>query len=97
MIEAKEEADTSQVDIMNTTVLKIYELLDDVVNGKNSLSVRVAGYGLTKAGGALSGTSLTGGTLSSLSYSDDAAQIVAGVNSAHTNSTVDLGGWVTTI
>ena len=57
MIEAKEEAEANQVDVLNATVLKIYKLLDDVSTGKSSLAVRVNNYGLTKASG---GTSLGG-------------------------------------
>jgi hypothetical protein len=47
MIEAKEEAEATQIDYINTNVLKIYELLDEVANGKRSLSVKITGYGLT--------------------------------------------------
>lgn len=49
MIEAKEEEADAPVRIINTTVLKIYELLDDVAHGKSSLSVKVSGYGLTSS------------------------------------------------
>ena len=51
MVEAKEEAEANQVDMLNETVLKIYELLDDVAKGKSSFKVQVDGYGLTKGGG----------------------------------------------
>lgn len=57
VIEAKAEAEATQIDFINTNVLKIYELLDEVANGKRSLSVKVAGYGLTNLG---SNTSLNG-------------------------------------
>lgn len=59
MIEAKEEEEANQVNVLNTTVLKIYELLDDVAHGSGSFKVKVEGYGLTKASsksaGALGG------------------------------------------
>lgn len=48
MIEAKEEAEANEVDVLNNTVIKIYELLDDVANGNSSFTVQVEGYGLTK-------------------------------------------------
>jgi DNA repair exonuclease SbcCD ATPase subunit len=47
MIEAKEEAEANQIDFINTNVLKIYELLDEVTSGKRSFSVKNIGYGLT--------------------------------------------------
>lgn len=53
MIEAKEEEPANQVDMLNTYVLKIYELLNDVAQGNKSLSVKMAGYGLI--GGSSSG------------------------------------------
>jgi hypothetical protein len=54
MIEAKEEEPANQVDMLNTYVLKIYELLNDVAQGNKSLSVKMAGYGLI--GGNSSGS-----------------------------------------
>lgn len=54
MIEAKEEEPANQVDMLNTYVLKIYELLNDVAQGNKSLSVKMAGYGLI--GGSSSGS-----------------------------------------
>ena len=53
MIEAKEEEEANQVTVLNDTVIKIYELLDDVVSGKQSLKVKVEEYGLTRSGGSL--------------------------------------------
>lgn len=57
MIEAKEEAETNQVDILNSYVIKIYSLLDEVAHGNRSLNVKVAGYGLigTNSSGAQGG------------------------------------------
>ena len=84
MIEAKEEAEATQIDFINTNVLKIYELLDEVANGKRSLSVKVAGYGLTNLG---SNTSLNG-----------AQAGVAGLlsnNAANNSSNNPLGGGFT--
>jgi hypothetical protein len=91
MIEAKEEAETNQIDTINTTVLKIYELLDGVTSGKSSFKVTVEGYGLTKAGSSGAGSGAMAG--------------VAGLNSANggntsTSSTsgiggnIDIGNWI---
>ena len=65
MIEAKEEAEADEIDILNTTILKIYELLDDVAHGNSFFRVRVDDYGLTKAsngGDALGGVTGLGGS-----------------------------------
>ena len=51
MIEAKEEAEATAIDYINTNVLKIYELLDEVTSGKRNFNVKVAGYGLTSLSG----------------------------------------------
>lgn len=87
MIEAQEEAEANQIDILNNTVLKIYELLDEVVNGNGSVRVKVEGYGLTKSNssgsmGGVAGLSGSGG------YSG------SGVNSTSVTSNIDLGGWI---
>lgn len=55
MIEAKEEEEANKVDILNSAVIKIYELLDDVAHGSGSLKVKIDGYGLTSAGRGASG------------------------------------------
>lgn len=47
MIKAKEEEPANQVDVLNGTVLKIYELLDSVTKGDRTIRVRVDSYGLT--------------------------------------------------
>jgi hypothetical protein len=90
MIEAKEEAETNQVDILNTTVLKIYELLDDVAHGNSSLTVKVEGYGLTRAGsgGAQGGLAGLGNNSSSGAGSS--------INSSSSSGGLDLGGWTST-
>jgi hypothetical protein len=49
MIKAKEEEPANQVDVLNGTVLKIYELLDSVTKGDRTIRVRVDSYGLTGA------------------------------------------------
>ena len=67
VIEAKEEAGATQIDFINTNVLKIYELLDDVASGKRSLNVKVAGYGLTNLGSNTSLSGAQGGVASLLS------------------------------
>lgn len=105
MIEAKEETEANQVDMLNSTVLKIYELLYDVAQGNSSLRVRVDSYGLTKVGsssamggldGALSNSTSTsgGGSLGSsgagISYSESGS-----VSSGGARGGVDFGGWTT--
>jgi hypothetical protein len=62
MIEAQEEARATQIDFINTNVLKIYELLDEVATGKRSLNVRVSGYGLTSPSRSTSIGGVQGGT-----------------------------------
>ncbi len=59
MIKAKEEEPANQVDVLNGTVLKIYELLDSVTKGNRTIRVRVDSYGLTGTGHT--NTSLNGG------------------------------------
>lgn len=110
MIEAKEEAEENQVDILNTAVIKIYELLDDVAHGSGSLKVRVEGYGLTKAGnsggssGALGGvealnsaTMNSGGGLSNglgASSGSSYSFSTGGVNSGGVGGSIDTGAWI---
>lgn len=98
MIEAQEEASVNQIDTINTTVLKIYELLDDVVHGSGSLRVKVEGYGLTKAGtgGAQGGVSgiLNSGSGGNVSYSTSGSGVLTG-NGTALNGSVDFGGWTT--
>lgn len=106
MVEAQEEAEANQIDSLNTTVLKIYELLDDVAHGNSYFRVKVEGYGLTKASGnsalggvsalenlgsSSSGSSVSSGSSSGSSLSD------GGVNSNSLGSSVSLGGWTATI
>ena len=62
MVEAQEEEGANQLDSINTTVIKIYELLDDVANGNRSMRVKVESYGLTTSTGALGGVSALGST-----------------------------------
>lgn len=45
MIQAKEEAEENQVDVLNSYVLKIYTLLEEVVSGTSSIRVRTSGIG----------------------------------------------------
>ena len=104
MVEAQEEAQATQIDSINTTVLKIYELLDDVAHGSSTLKVKVEGYGLTKAGG---GSSLGGvSALNNLSNSFGGGGITGssssglsntGVNSGGIGGNIDFGGWTTVI
>lgn len=61
MIEAKEEAEATQIDFINANVLKIYELLDEVTTGKRNFTVKVANYGLTGLDGRTSLSKSQGG------------------------------------
>lgn len=107
VVEALEEAEETQIDTINATVLKIYELLDDVAHGNSSLSVRVEGYGLTKSsssnslGGvsALDGLSSSSSSLSnSNNYSTSGGGFASsGVNSGGINKNIDFGGWTTVL
>ncbi len=98
MIEAKEEAEANQVDVLNTTVVKMYELLEAVASGKSSFNVRVEGYGLTKASsGAQGGVSALGNDGSSGGGGNNILTATAGsVNSSGVSGSVTLGGWTTT-
>lgn len=51
MIQAKEEAEENQVDVLNSYVLKIYTLLEEVVSGTSSIRVRTSGIGGSHSGG----------------------------------------------
>ena len=104
MIEAKEEAEANQVDVLNETVIKIYELLDDVANGGGSFKVKVEGYGLTKAGGggaSLGGLSAAANADSgsgggySLTSTGSGAFSDGSMNSAGMGGSVNIGGWTT--
>ena len=81
MIEAKEEAEANQIDFINTNVLKIYELLDEVTSGKRNFTVKVSGYGLTSLSGTTSLSSAQGGVSGLLSN-----------NAANTNGSNSLSG-----
>lgn len=105
MIEAKEEADANEVNVLNNTVLKIYELLDEVAHGSDSFKVQVEGYGLTKSGSnkalskALGGTdylSDSASSGSSGSTSSSGGLSSGGVNSTGVSGHISLGGWTTT-
>ena len=77
MIEAKEEEETNKVDFLNQTVLKIYELLDDVAHGNGSFKVRMDNYGLisSKNGSSSSSSSSLGSSGSSGSSSSSSSGI----------------------
>jgi hypothetical protein len=104
MIKAKEEEPTNQIDTINTSVLKIYELLDDVAKGSKTLRVRVDNYGLT---GDNKSTKSSQGGVNSLSGNASDILSNAGISSGGTtNSTgsnfssngtsstvTSLGGW----
>jgi hypothetical protein len=93
MVEAKEEEEANQVNVLNTTVLKIYELLDDVAHGNGCFRVKVEGYGLTKAG---AGNSSLGG-VGALDNSSSSTLSSGGVNSKSISGSIDFGGWTTTM
>jgi hypothetical protein len=104
MIEAQEEAEETQVDTINTTVLKIYEILDDVAHGNGCFRVKVEGYGLTKAGGgfmggvnALDSLISDSGTGSGISAGVATGGLAGGgVNSGSAGGSINFGGWTTT-
>jgi hypothetical protein len=95
MIEAKEEEEANQVDVLNQTVIKMYELLDAVATGKSSFNVRVEGYGLTKAGLgssnalAASAVGVTGGS----NYSSSSGI----TNSEGLSGNASISGWTTSV
>jgi hypothetical protein len=101
MVEAKEEEEANYINVLNTTVLKIYELLDDVANGKGHFRVKVEGYGLTRAGssGSLGGV----GALDSLGSQSSGSNggghgystSVGSFNTNSINGNLDFGGWTT--
>ena len=100
MIEAKEEAESNDVNVLNNTVIKIYELLDEVAHGSGSFKVQVEGYGLTKSSGgsnlgkALAGVNALGDT--GVAVRNNGASIAtAGVNSTDIGGHINLGGWTT--
>jgi hypothetical protein len=103
MVEAQEEEEANQINVLNATVLKIYELLDDVAHGNGYFRVKVESYGLTKAGsssaqggvGALG--SLGGGSDYSGNGSSGSNLSNGGVNYGGINGSVDFGGWTTVI
>jgi hypothetical protein len=98
MIEAKEEEEANKVDVLNSYVIKIYELLDDVATGKSSFKVKVDGYGLTRAGSSSGGL---GGASGAASTSGNSIGAGVGGSGAGVGSTpsfggggiVDFGGW----
>lgn len=99
MIEAKEEEEANKVDFLNETVLKIYELLDDVASGKSSFKVQVDGYGLTKSStksnAAMGGIAGLEGD-SATSSGNSASSSGGGVNTGGVGGGVDFGGWTST-
>jgi hypothetical protein len=103
MIEAKEEEEANQIDMINNNVLKIYELLDDVTRGNRSLTVRVESYGLTRAGssspqggtGALENLANTGNGLSSGGSASNGT--IGNVTSSGISGNIDFGGWTTVV
>ena len=106
MVEAQEDAEATQIDSINTTVLKIYELLDDVAHGNSYFRVKVEGYGLTKAGsssGSLGGVGALDNLTTSSNYSTSGSGSGSGslsrggVNSGVIGGSINFGGWTTVI
>lgn len=95
MIEAQEENEHTELDTLNETTLKIYELIHDVVQGKDTFKVKVVDYGLTTNGRSSGSGSANGGT-------DGVARLAARAMGAgggyqgdlNTHTAGDLGGWV---
>lgn len=96
MIEAKEEEEANKVDVLNQTVLQIYEILNDVANGDKSFKVKVEGYGLTKAGssstGALGGVN-GAGAAGGGGISNAGGGGGGSANGGGVGGSLDLGGW----
>jgi hypothetical protein len=97
MIEAKESEEANQIDVLNTTVLKIYELLDDVANGDKSLRVKVDTYGLTKIASGSSSLAGINNLVNNIANSDSTFTSGYGVNSGVVSGNVSLGGWTSTM
>lgn len=106
MVEAQEEAEANEVNVLNTTVLKIYELLDDVAHGGGCFRVKVDSYGLTKAGssnsiggvGALGNLSDNGSAFGGNQNSTSGSSLSGGgVNSGGFGGNIDFGGWTMTM
>ena len=99
MIEAKEEEEANKVDVLNQTVLQIYEILNDVANGDKSFKVKVEGYGLTKAGssgtGALGGVNGAGAAGGGSGISNAGNGGGGSANGGGLGGSLDLGGWTT--
>lgn len=103
MVEAQEEEEANQINVLNATVLKIYELLDDVAHGNSYFRVKVDNYGLTRTGGssAQGGVNalgnLSGGSEGTGSSSSGSSLSSGGVNYGGINGSIDLSGWTTVI
>jgi hypothetical protein len=95
MIEAKEEEEANQVTVLNDTVIKIYELLDDVAKGNSTFRVKVEGYGLTNVGSSGTSSGALGG-VDALNRNNGGSNSTSGngVNSGGVSGSVDFGGWV---
>ena len=107
MVEAQEAEEANEINTLNMTVLKIYELLDDVAHGNGCFRVKVDNYGLTKAGstsaqggasalGALSSSDSTSSNSIGGSSSSSSNSIASGgVNYGGINGSINFGGWTT--
>lgn len=101
MIEAQEEEEANDLDVLNATVLKIYELLDDVAHGSGYFRVKVDNYGLTKGSSSSSQGGVAG--VNSLTNLANSGALGSSVNSAGSvdysnfGGSVSLGGWTASV
>ncbi len=101
MVEAQEDAESNQVDELNQTVLKIYELLDDVVKGSATFRVRVDSYGLVNGGNHSGSSNFLAGPAGLAGQSAALAAKSGFVGNAPTSGinqffsgALDVGGWL---
>ena len=98
LIKAKEDEPANQIDSINESVVKIYELLDNVTKGNQTLRVRVDSYGLTNlnnsnAIGGVSGILSNNSTSNSLGGNGGNGSSFGGTDS---HGAINLGGWTMT-
>jgi hypothetical protein len=104
MVEAQENAEKNQVDEINATVLKIYQLLDDVVKGSSTLRVRVDSYGLVDGGNHGGRNSFLAGPAGIASQANNVAAASGYIgnvpppssNNMFFSGALDVGSWVLT-
>lgn len=100
MIEAKEDAEATELDSLNTTVLKIYELLDDVAHGNSYLRVKVDNYGLTKGSSSAAQGGVAGvNAITNAANNGTLGNSVSGSSADYSSfgGSVSLGGWTANV